>query len=294
MKWRLFFIITIALLCLQSASAGNKRALIIGLSEYPKYKQAELDWQNIHGANDAALISRTLKKQGFRITLLTNRQATAQAIRVALRTLTKQTGRGDLVYIHFSGHGQPVEDRNGDERDGWDEAIVPYNAGQRYIAKVYDGRNHIIDDELSIYISNIRRKAGKAGYVYVVIDACHAGDSSRGEDEEDSVFVRGSDVGFSRSGKIFIPRIDTRPVITITGDGNMSGTSYLEACRSYQNNMEIKAGAQYFGPLSYYINKVLSRHILSANTAWIDSVRKFMSEDRRLIRQNMVVEKSKQ
>ena len=233
MRHRLFTIITIAFLCIQSVWAGSKRALIIGLSQYPKYRQAQLDWQNIHGANDAALISKTLRKQGFSIHLLTNRQATAQSIRKALHTLERQTHKGDLVYIHFSGHGQPVEDGNGDEPDGWDEAIVPYNAGQRYVAHVYTGQNHIIDDELNVYVTNIRKKAGRTGFVYVVLDACYAGGSSRGEEEEDSVFVRGTNIGFSRSGKPFIPKIDPRPVIRISGGANMAATCYLEACRPY-------------------------------------------------------------
>lgn len=280
--------------CILSASAMTKRALLIGLSDYPKYKQTQLDWHNIHGANDVALIGGTLKKQGFTVTALTNKQATAQAIRKAFARLSKQTKAGDLVYVHFSGHGQPFEDRNGDEADGWDEAIVPYNAGQHYIDNVYDGRNHIIDDELNIYITNIRKKAGVKGFVYVVLDACHMGDASRGdEDDEDSVYVRGSNVGFSRSGKPFIPRIDARPVIKVPGGTNMSPTCYLEACRSYQTNTEIKEGKQYYGPLSYYINKVLSRSKLNMNTAWIDNVRKLMNADRRLVKQNMVVERSK-
>jgi small nuclear ribonucleoprotein (snRNP)-like protein len=294
MRLRIFIILTLTLFCLQSVFAGSKRALLIGLSDYPKYKQTQLDWHNIHGANDVALIGGTLKKQGFTVTTLTNKQATAQAVRKAFARLAKQTKAGDLIYVHFSGHGQPFEDRNGDEADGWDESLVPYNAGQRYVANVYDGRNHIIDDELNVYITNIRKKAGVRGFVYVVLDACHMGGASRGdEDDEDSVYVRGSNVGFSRSGKVFMPRIDTRPVIKVPVGKNMAPTCYLEACRSYQANVEIKEGKQYYGPLSYYINKALSHNKLNTNTAWIDNVRKLMNADRRLVKQNMVVERSK-
>lgn len=294
MRYKIFIVLTLALLCLQPIMAGTKRALLIGLSDYPKYKQTQLNWHNIHGANDVALIGNTLKKQGFVITTLTNRQATAQAIRKAFTRLAKQTKAGDLVYVQFSGHGQPVEDRNGDEADGWDEAIVPYNAGQQYVAKVYDGRNHIIDDELNVYITNIRKKAGVKGFVYVVLDACHMGGASRGDEEdEDSVFVRGTNIGFSRSGKPFMPRIDTRPVIKVPSGINLAPTCYLEACRSYQTNTEIKEGKQYYGPLSYYVNKVLSHNKLNSNTVWVDNVRKLMNEDWRLSRQNLVVERSK-
>lgn len=90
-----------------------------------------------------------------------------------------------------------------------------------------------------------------------------------------------------------MPRIDTRPVIKVPVGTNMAPTCYLEACRSYQTNTEIKEGKQYYGPLSYYINKVLSHNKLNSNTAWIDNVRKQMNADRRLVKQNMVVERSK-
>lgn len=293
MKLRILITLIFILGSLQQMSAGSKRALLIGLSNYPKYRQAQLDWHNIHGANDVHIIGNTLKKQGFSITTLINRQATAQNVRKALVRLSKQTKAGDMVYIQFSGHGQPFEDRNGDETDGWDEAIVPYNAGQQYIAKVYDGRNHIIDDELNVYITNIRKKAGVRGFVYVVLDACHMGGASRGEEDEDSVFVRGTNIGFSRNGKAFVPRIDTRPVIKVPNGKGLAPTCYIEACRSYQSNTEIKVGNQYYGPLSYYINIVLSHNKLSTNIAWVDSVRKLMNSDRRLGRQNMVVERSK-
>lgn len=196
------------------------------------------------------------------------------------------------MYIQFSGHGQPFEDRDGDETDGWDESIVPYNAGLRYIANVYDGRNHIIDDELNVYITNIRKKAGIKGFVYVVIDACYSGGMSKGDEEEDSIIIRGTNVGFSRSGKPFVPKIDKRRSFKIPEINNAAEACYLEACRPYQTNTEIKVGTQYFGPLSYYVNKVLSKNKLTANLSWLDRVKKEMESDKRLIKQNIVVERS--
>lgn len=294
MKRRLCLLIAMALISMLPATAGGKLALVIGVSDYQKHKRPELNWQPIHGANDAALISGTLEAQGFRVARLVGKRATADGIRRGLKQLERQTKAGDMVYIHFSGHGQPVEDLSGDEPDGWDEAIVPYDAGQRYVAGVYEGGRHIVDDELNVRVSAIRRRAGKNGFVYVVVDACHAGGASRGEDtEEDTVFVRGTNAGFSRSGKPFVPRIDTRPVIRIPGGANMADACYLEACRSYQTNTEIKADGQYYGPLTYYINKVIWKHRLTNNTAWTAQVRRMMAADIRLQRQNMVAEQSR-
>lgn len=297
-KLQIGFMRQILILCVlllgQTSLAATKRALLIGVSVYQKHKQSQLNWNSIHGTNDVSLMSQTLRHQRFTVTVLENDQATAEGIRKALVNLAKQTKRGDLVYVHFSGHGQPVEDRNGDEPDGWDEAIVPFDAGKRYIAGAYEGDKHIIDDELNTYITNIRKKAGNKGFVYVVLDACHMGDASRGwQEDDDSVFIRGTNTGFSRSGKPFVPkRMDKRPVIRIPQVTGAANACYLEACRSYETNAEIKEKNHYYGPMSYYISNVLSNIWLTHDIAWIEKVMQKMEADNRLITQHMVVERS--
>lgn len=275
------------------AGAAERRALLIGISDYPSVKgHPELEWSDIHGANDVAVIAPTLKKKGFKATTLTNAKATASNIRKALSQLDASATTGDIIYIHFSGHGQAVEDTNGDEDDGWDEAIIPYDARIAYRKGVYEGANHILDDELERYFNSIRRKIGKSGFLYVVLDACHMGGASRGdEDEEDEVFVRGTDKGFSPSGKKYIPKIDRRGNMKVsTKETGMSGICILEACRAYQTNAEIKQNGKYYGPLTYYINKCLGNHELTPNISWVENVRTLMNKDKRLIKQNMVIE----
>ena len=46
----------------------------------------------------------------------------------------------------------------------------------------------MIDDELNTLLTAIRNKIGDSGKMLVVVDACHSGDSSRGQDDE---IVRG-------------------------------------------------------------------------------------------------------
>ena len=72
----------------------------------------------------------------------------------------------------------------------------------------------------------------------------------------------------------------------------MSGICILEACRAYQTNTEIKEDGRYCGPLTYYVNLVLLDESLSPDTQWVEKVRAPMARDPRLIRQNMVSEKS--
>ena len=272
----------------------EKKAFLVGISNYTSNEEetSEDSWSNIHGANDIELISRTLQKQKFNVTKLLNKEATASRIRKDLSTFISSCKVGDIVYIHFSCHGQPAEDIDGDEDDGWDEALVPYDALKVYMQGKYTGENHITDDELNGYLNSIRQKVGLNGLVYVIIDACHAGTSYRGE-EEDSVFVRGTNIGFSSSGKLFAPRIDKRGMYKIEKKPSLSDICLLEACRSYQVNNEIREGGTYYGSLSFYINKVLGDMELSKDTSWIQKVNQMMNSDVRLIRQNMVVETSK-
>lgn len=225
----LFVILSVLCLSWPLASMAKKRALLIGISHYPQTtKSNPCTWTNIHGSNDVRLLRGSLQKQGFRITTLTNAQATASHIRRALKRLCQQAAKGDMVVIHFSGHGQPFEDLSGDEADGWDEAIVPYDAKKCY-SRTYTGQCHIIDDELERYINSLRTTVGPRGFVYVVLDACHMGGASRDESETDSAAcARGTNVGFSPNGRTYIPRIDRRGHFTVKASPRMAGVCYIE------------------------------------------------------------------
>lgn len=271
--------------------AQTKRAFLVGMSYYPQ--TGEQSWNNIHGANDVNLISNTLKSQSFKITSLTDKAATAKQIRKGLNDLISSCKLGDTVYLHFSCHGQPFEDLDGDEEDGWDESIIPYDACMVYQKGKYEGTNHITDDELHTYLQKIRKAVGPKGYVCVVVDACHAGGTSRGEDdleEDEELYERGTKKGFSFNGKEFRPRINAKSNFQISKETGLADITILEACRSYQSNYEIKQSGKYYGPLSYYVSQVLAINIMFSSTDWILDVKKKMDADERLTRQNMVYE----
>lgn len=295
-KRAVLYCITVLLfimLCLPfSLVAQQKHALLIGISDYPQYDDTESSWAPIHGTNDIQLIAPILMGQGFVINTLTNEAATRQAIDDGFKELESRVQAGNIVYIHLSGHGQAVEDENGDEDDGWDEAFIPFDAERRYQENGYHGENHLLDDELNGYLNNIRRKVGETGIVYVVMDACHAGSSYRGEEEQDSVYVRGTEIGFSKTGKTYTPRINRNGNVRIDTEKGMASIFMLESCRSYEVNLEIKQNGNYYGPMSYYISQQLLTMPMSFDTNWIEGVRKSMDKDIRLVRQHMVIESS--
>lgn len=250
-------------------NAQRKRAFMVGISHYDTALTG-YQWNNINGTNDVQLLSPILKKQGFYLSTLLDDQATYQIIISQLSTFTNQTKKGDIVYLHFSTHGQPVEDLNGDEEDGWDEAIIPIDAYKIYKKGVYEGKKHLLDDQLNTYIKKLRTKIGPSGFLYVVIDACHAGTSSRANDET----VRGTKVGFTYNNKVFKPSVQKKSHYKVEVSAKMSHVMFLEACRPDQVNMEIKVKDRRYGPLSYNISQALLAKPLSTNAAeFLNSVK---------------------
>lgn len=256
-------LLILCLICLvfADANAQRKRAFLVGISHYDTALTG-YQWNNINGVEDVNLLCPLLKKQGFQTTTVINEQATYQNITHQLSTFIKASKKGDIVYLHFSTHGQPVEDLNGDEEDGWDESIVPIDAYKMYKKGSYEGKNHLLDDQLNFYIKQLRSKIGAKGFLYVVIDACHAGTSSRANDET----VRGTKVGFTYSNKVFKPSMQKKSHYKIEADAKLSHVLFLEACRPDQVNTEIKVGDKRYGPLSYNIAQSLSANTLSTDT----------------------------
>ena len=288
MRFRLCFLL-VGILMSSVVMAQRKRALLIGISHYDTALTG-YQWNDINGVEDVNLINPILKKQGFSSTILLDKQATYDNIIRQLTLLTHNTRKGDLVYLHFSTHGQPVEDLNGDEIDGWDEAIVPIDAFKIYRKGVYEGNKHLIDDTLNKYIKKLREKIGPTGFLYVVIDACHAGTSSRANDET----IRGTYVGFTYNNKVFRPSKNKKSHYRIEPSAKQSDVMFIEACRPDQVNTEIKVGGKRFGPLSYNIAQTLSSFTLSTDAkGFIDSFKKtLLNTGRWPNNQNLVIETS--
>ena len=246
-------IVLILTLFLALPLTGNakKRALLVGISTYRA--NGRTAWVNIHGKEDVDSLAPALIKKGFSVSTLVNEQATYQGIVNSLKGLISDTKRGDVVFIHFSCHGQPVEDGlleqfPKDEKDGYDEAIVPIDAGRVYSSNGYKGEKHLTDDELNGYIKSLRIKIGPKGMLYVTLDACHAGESSRKGIET----IRGTNEALTSqtNTKYNPPRSNVRHYQVEKGV-NLSPVLFIEACQSRERNTEIRVNGKEFGALSY-------------------------------------------
>lgn len=247
---RLLYILLAIIFATNYTSATERWAIVIGISKYP----TQSGWRAISGAKDIGLVVPMLQRNGFplqNIITLPNEQATKQNIKKAVYGLCEKLEKGDVVYFHFSGHGQLITDLNGDEIDkdgnpkGWDSSLIPYDAQYRYNPNGYKGENHIVDDELNGWLHCIKNAVGPSGKLLVVLDACHSGGSSRGGDDDEDV-VRGT------SDKFTIPQTESY-VAAVTEDYEVDWVC-ISACGWAQSNYEYQG----YGRLSQAISKVLS------------------------------------
>ncbi len=177
------YLVTLVMLLILNTpgySQVTKKALLVGVGKYPEGGR----WKNLSSANDIRYLREALQKQGFdekNIVVLADAQATKDNILSALRNLEKQSTADDIIFFHFSGHGQQIQDdkANPDETDGYDEALIPYDAKAAFDPVTYKGEKHLRDDELQPILANIRRNIGQKGSLVVSLDACHSGTATR-------------------------------------------------------------------------------------------------------------------
>lgn len=257
-----FYIILLALcIVIPNAFSQHKKAFMVGISHYDN-ATTNYEWNNIHGVEDVKLISPLLKSQGFAVTEVLEEQATYSQIKSRLTRFSNNIKKGDIIYIHFSMHGQPFEDKDGDEIDKWDESLVPYDAFKNFKKGKYEGARHLIDDELCRYLNKIRKKVGENGHIYVILDACHAGTSSRGDE-----ITRGTMIGFSSNpNNRYNPPQEHKSTYILKQQKGYSPITFIEACRSDQINRELKTSKGIYGALSYNVAQALSTVKLSQNS----------------------------
>lgn len=138
-----------------------KYALCIGINNYPG------TGSDLAGCvNDANDWSKALAARGFAVKRLIDRAATGKAMREAIARTIGLTRRGDCVAIQYSGHGSFVPDADGDEPDGTDECLCPWDI---------DRKGPITDDELF----DLYSACADGARLFVLSDSCHSGTVAR-------------------------------------------------------------------------------------------------------------------
>jgi len=262
------------------AFSQKKRALIVAIGNYAP----ETKWGKISSANDVPMIKEALSRQGFEdIEVVADEQATKKGVLGQFEKLLNKTQKDDVILIHFSTHGQQIEDLSGDEVDGFDEAIICHDSPKEF-KKGYKGNRHLNDDELADWILKIRTKAGSKGDVFLLADACHSGSLSR---SVGTLTVRGGAAALSLTGKEVKAKRTKEAFLSndekLDSDMNdLAPYAIISAASANQLNYEIMDDDfKTYGSLSYAFNKVINK--ASANETYRSLFAKIQSEMKVLV-----------
>jgi len=218
-----------------SSAGGVKRALLIGINNYKAVPHL------MGSLNDVATMEQILiTRWGFapeNIKTLTEEAATRDGILTALRASVQQTGPSDTLVVHYSGHGSQVQDLNGDEEDGLDETLVPY-----------DGRTpgvpDIVDDELDVIFAKLH-----AGAVLIVLDSCHSGTATRSVEFRARGIPQDKRIDLYQQSALttraIVPRVESRFLV-------------MSAVAADQEALDGPIDSEYHGIFTYALSKSLA------------------------------------
>jgi hypothetical protein len=245
-----------------------KTALCIGVNNYPGTHM------DLHGCvNDAEDWSAELASRGFTVTKLIDAQATKAAMSAGFQAIVTGAKKDDVVVITFSGHGTYVPDLNGDEADGLDEGLCPYD--------LQTGGGALLDDEIHAIFA-----ARAAGVRLVLIsDSCHSGTVTRAAvpdpDEHDDVsrprfmpmgnWLPPDQLPRGASGKPLARAPQVSGVSAFTKAlSRAAGDLLLSGCQEGPNNFSYDARirGRPTGAFTYYALKALKT--LPANATYAD------------------------
>ena len=217
-----------------TTTVATKRALLIGINHYKAVPSL------MGSLNDVAAVQQILTTRwGFapdNIRVLTDQQATRTAILAALQQLVQESGPNDTVVVHYSGHGSQVQDLNGDEEDGLDETLVPW-----------DGRTagvpDIVDDELDRIFASLH-----AAQVLIILDSCHSGTATRGLEFRARSIPRDDRIDLYRETAVttraIIPRMKSRFLV-------------MSAVAADQEALDGPLDGEYHGVFTYAFTRAL-------------------------------------
>ncbi|GKY92137.1 hypothetical protein MPSEU_000185100 [Mayamaea pseudoterrestris] len=146
-------------------SHGRRRAVLIGINYTGQ--QGQLSGCHHDAMNIKKYLIDVQKFNESEMLILMDdgkhHSPTKRNIEDAFRRITEYSQAGDVVFVHYSGHGGRVRDYSGDEEDGYDETLIPVD---------FKTAGQIIDDD----ILKMLVKPMRAGvHVTVLMDCCHSG-----------------------------------------------------------------------------------------------------------------------
>jgi hypothetical protein len=250
-----------------------KHALVVAISDYPPSS----GFRHIDADNDLRIITKLLRQQRFTDTIiLKNGAATKNGFVQAFKKLVSDVLPGDIVYIHFSTHGQQLAYLIGEDQNDLHSAIALYDARSN-CDNGYQGQNHLTDDEFGQLIEQLRKKLGKNGDILVLADACHAGSMSRGIDTTVTrggyppLILRGNNSALKlndlgKKDNTSLPYVGMFSKLDLNYDESKANYIIISACEKDEISSEYYYDHNYYGPLTWAFLKAMLNNTSSEYT----------------------------
>jgi metacaspase-1 len=242
----------------------SKKALCIGINDYPG-----TDSDLAGCVNDAGDWAAELSGRGFDVSKLLDKKATHAAMTKAIGGLIKDAKKGDTLIITYSGHGTWVPDSSGDEPDGRDEALCPYDIG---------AVGPLLDDDIRVLFA--KRAAGVR--LVLISDSCHSGTVTRGRDDD-------LDPGMPRARFLpleawmpagELPASTARPSTLVSGLRRSGGDLLLAGCTDTEYSWDTSFKGRPNGAFTYYALKTLREVKPTTYAAWFAAIRTYLPTNR--------------
>lgn len=246
-----------------------RKALCIGINDYPG-TQSDLSGC----VNDAHDWSNVLDGRGFTVSILLDDQATKANMVAAIRDQIGGSQPGDSIVITYSGHGTFVPDTSGDEPDGRDEGLCPYDIGQGQV---------LLDDEIHVLFA----ERAEGVRVALLSDSCHSGsvirwappvadrNTPRPRFLPPSVWMPEDQLPRSGSGALM--RSVARGLQAPSWLGSLSlagGDLLMSGCQDHEYSYDAHFGGRANGAFTYYALKSLADEITYAE--WYRHIRDYL------------------
>src|SRR5215470_4253645 len=258
----------IALACASTGYAVD-RALIVGVEKYRDPRVPDTPGCEADARAMEQLIKSVYKFAEVKV--LINEEATASNIEGWFRSwLIAGTQPGDRVFFFYAGHGSQIADDNGDESDGKDETLAPYDVDPM------SGANMIRDD---LFDEMIGKLSGRRAVL--IFDSCHSGTISRGVPklkefargggvrylpspeqfaELEAASSRGGDAGYVVKNNPSRDLVLEDEFIEPQRFSAMSGAVIISAAGDRQLAYPLPVNGQYRGALSYALTESLEKN----------------------------------
>lgn len=238
----------------------RKKALLIGINKY------RIPGADLRGCvNDVRSVEGVLKEFfGFKasnIRTVLDYRATTVRMKEEIVKLVTGAVPGDVLFLHYSGHGSNVPDTSGDEADHRDEIFCPTDL---------DWSAPLLDDFLRATFA----KVPKGVNLTVLSDSCHSGSATRAflpPDTKESIpryLPCPLDIWAAESGRDLqgAPRGKLPMLVTAARDGgnvekdvtavNMPDVLF-SGCLDTQTSADAFINGTYNGAMSYHLVKAI-------------------------------------